>query len=125
MDDQWRAYMAEVCARIEGLFPYPPPEYDLNFRYMFGGIGAYVRGRIFLIITDEGIAVKFAERTREMLHEQYPDVVQLSWTKLYLIMPPYVYDDEEAFSEWLRLSVDDVVHTPPKPRKPRARKHLP
>ena len=42
----------QIQLTVEDAFPFPPPEYDLAFRRMFGGLGLYVRGRIFAIVMD-------------------------------------------------------------------------
>jgi TfoX/Sxy family transcriptional regulator of competence genes len=106
---------------IEFASPYPPPEVDMTFRRMFGGAGGYVRERIFCVVTDEGLALKFAPDTQAELVQDAPEARHLSWTKLYLIVPPYIQDDEAQFSVWVGRSIDDVLTMPIK-KNPRKRK---
>ncbi len=109
-----KALHKSTIQRIEYCLPMPPPEVDLDFRQMFGGIGGYVRERIFFVLTDEGPALKFAKATQADLLQEAPDAFNLSWTRLYLVVPPYIWDDDARLSEWLQRSVDDVLAMPKK-----------
>jgi TfoX/Sxy family transcriptional regulator of competence genes len=97
---------------IERSMPYPPPEVELNFRHMFGGMGGYVRGRIFTILVTEGVALKFPPETQSELLHQAPDAHHLVWTQQYLVVPPYILEDEARLSEWLQISIDYVLSLP-------------
>lgn len=92
--------------------PYPPPEVELNFRHMFGGMGGYVRGRIFAVIETEYIALKYPPETQQRLLQQAPDATHIFWTRQYLILPPYILEDEARLSEWLQISIDYVLSQP-------------
>ncbi len=50
---------------LEDAMPYPPEAMDLLFRPMFGGVGAYVRGRFFAIIASSGLALKLPADIQE------------------------------------------------------------
>ncbi|HLU08943.1 MAG TPA: TfoX/Sxy family protein [Oceanobacillus sp.] len=102
---------------IERAMPYPPPEVELYFRHMFGGMGGYVRERIFAILGSEGVALKFPPETQSELLQQAPDAHHLVWTRQYLILPPYILEDEARLSEWLQLSIDYVLSQPRKRRR--------
>jgi TfoX/Sxy family transcriptional regulator of competence genes len=106
---------------IEFASPYPPPEVDMTFRSMFGGAGGYVRERIFCVVTGEGLALKFAPDTQAKMVQETPEARHLSWTKLYLIVPSYIQEDEAQFSMWVGRSIDDVLTMPIK-KNPRKRK---
>ena len=97
---------------IERAMPYPPPEVELYFRHMFGGMGGYVRGRIFTVLVSDGVALKFPPETQSELLEQAPDAYHLVWTRQYLILPPYILEDEARLNEWLQLSIDYVLAQP-------------
>jgi hypothetical protein len=75
-----------------------------------------VRGRIFAIVTNEGLAFKLDDYAQGELREDAPDARTLSWTKKYLIAPPYVVDDSARLSDWIQCSVEYVVTLPPKKR---------
>lgn len=100
--------------RIEDCLPYPPPEVELDFRHMFGGMGAYVRGKIFAILFGDEIALKFDRRTQDALLEEAPDAQHVSWTKLYFVLPTRIAEDDSTLGEWMRLSIDDVLNAPPR-----------
>jgi hypothetical protein len=109
-----------AAARITAAFPVPPPEVDLRFRPMFGGLGGYVRERIFFVLTGEGAALKFSPQSQALLRAQAPDAVHLSWTRLYLIVPPDIWDDDAQLGAWLERSIDDVLSAPPRGAKARS-----
>lgn len=99
--------------QIEEAFPYPPPEYDLWFRHMFGALVAYVRARPFCFVTDEGMSFKLDDYAQGELREEAPDARTLSWTRKYLIAPPDVQDDPSRLGDWIQRSVDYVLTLPP------------
>lgn len=102
---------------IEQASPWPPPEIDLMFRPMFGGLGIYTRGRIFAIVTSEGLAFKLDDYAQGELKETAPDAVHLSWTRKYLIAPPYIEDDPARLEDWMQRSVEYVQSLPPEKKK--------
>lgn len=106
---------------IEDACPYPPPEAELSFRPMFGGLGIYTRGRIFAIVTSEGLAFKLDEYGQGELREGAPGAATLSWTRKYLIAPPYIEDDPARLEDWIERSLGYVWSLPPdkKPGKRR------
>lgn len=106
-----------AAARIEAAFPVPPPEVDLRFRPMFGGLGGYVRERIFFVLTDEGPALKFSRDTQDTLRSEAPDAAHLSWTRLYLTVPPDIWNDDARLGDWLQRSISDVLAAPPGGRR--------
>ena len=99
--------------QIEEAFPYPPPEYGLWFRHMFGGMVAYVRGRPFSFVTDEGLSFKMDDYAQEECREEAPEARTLAWTTKYLIAPPSILDDPARLGDWIQRSVDYVVTLPP------------
>ncbi len=107
---------------IEDACPYPPPEIELGFRRMFGGLGIYVRGRICAIVTNEGLALKLDDYGQDELREDAPDARNLSWTPKYLIAPPYVVDDPALLGDWLQRSIDYVLSLPPEKKKGKGRR---
>lgn len=98
---------------IEDVCPYPPPEAELNFRPMFGGLGIYTRGRIFAFVTDEGLAFKLDDYAQGELKESTPGAVNLSWTRKYLIVPSYIEDDQARLEDWIQRSLGYVWSLPP------------
>ena len=101
---------------IEEAFPYPPPEVDLSFRRMFGGLGMYVRGRICAIVTNEGLGFKLDEYAQGELRGIWPEAQNISWTAKYLIAPPDVVADPALLTDWIQRCVDYVLSVPPKKR---------
>jgi len=95
---------------------------ELTFRPMFGGVCAYVGGRVFASLSNVGLALKLPpEAQAELLTE--PGAKRLQYepdappSKQYIVVPPPVQADTAALAAWLARSVDYALAQPaPKPR---------
>ncbi len=47
-----------------------PPDEELTFRAMFGGVGTYARGRMFASLSNSGLALKLGPESRARLLEE-------------------------------------------------------
>ena len=65
-----KEYLQGLAALLEAATSGLPPDIDLEINPMFGGMGAYVRGRILGILYDGGIALKLAEGDQEALLQE-------------------------------------------------------
>lgn len=95
---------------------------ELTFRPMFGGVCAYIGGRVFASLSNIGVALKLPpEAQAELLSAggaerlQYePDAPP---SKQYIVVPPPMRADPAALAVWLARSVDHVRSQPaPKPK---------
>ena len=95
---------------------------ELTFKPMFGGVCAYIGGRVFASLSDIGLALKLPpEAQAELLaldgakRLQYaPDAPP---SKQYIVAPPSMQSDPAVLSPWLARSVEYVLAQPaPKPR---------
>ncbi|MBN1313172.1 MAG: TfoX/Sxy family protein [Anaerolineae bacterium] len=100
-----------------------PPDIDLEFRKMFGGTAAYVRGRVFAIRSTPGLALKLEETDQKaLLHE--PGAAYLQHdpdrpvSKQYIVVPPHIRENQKMLKEWVKRSVD-YAKTLPLPKKRR------
>jgi hypothetical protein len=64
-------------------------------------------------VTNEGLAFKLDDYAQGELREDAPDAHTLSWTKKYLIAPPYVVEDPARLGDWIQRSVEYVISLPP------------
>ena len=83
-----------------------PPELELAFRPMFGGIMAYAEGKAFASISDMGLALNAkgplmaeflaAEGARPLRYrpEDPP-------SKSYVLVPDAMLDDRDALHDWI------------------------
>lgn len=101
---------------------------ELTFKPMFGGVCAYVGGRVFASLSNSGLALKLPpEAQAELLNEagakrlQYePDAPP---SKQYIVVPPPMQSDTAALAAWLVRSVDYVLAQPaPKPKASKAKR---
>ena len=105
-----------------------PPEIELRFKPMFGGIGVYADGRMFMTLSDVGLALKIGGAEHETLLKlrgakplQYaPDAPP---SKSYVVVPESMLADRNLLRRWIETSAAFVKAAPPKMGK-RRRKAL-
>jgi TfoX/Sxy family transcriptional regulator of competence genes len=95
----------------------------LTFKPMFGGICAYLSGRVFASLSDGGLALKLPPTAQDELLK-VPGARRLQYepssppSKQYIIVPSEILSDSQAWETWFKQSVDHVLSLPaPKPRK--------
>ncbi|HEX3701426.1 MAG TPA: TfoX/Sxy family protein [Phenylobacterium sp.] len=100
-----------------------PPDMELAFKAMFGGIMGYVDGKAFASLSDVGLALKLAgEDYAELLG--VPGARALQYTpdtppsKSYVVVPDAWLADREALRAWIVRGAARLK--PAKPRKARA-----
>ncbi len=98
---------------------------NLTFKPMFGGVCAYVGGRVFASLSDIGLALKLPPDAQAELLAQ-PGAKRLQYepdappSKQYIVVPPPMQTDTPALAAWLKRSVDYVLAQPaPKPKPPK------
>lgn len=95
---------------------------ELTFKPMFGGVCAYVGGRVFASLSNVGLALKLPpEAQAELLLEEGAKRLQYEPdappSKQYVVVPPPMQTDPAALAVWLARSVEYVLAQPaPKPR---------
>lgn len=99
-----------------------PADVDLRFKAMFGGISGYADGRIFLSLSDVGLALKLGEADRAALLKvkgakplQYEPSMPPS--KTYVVVPDTMLSDRKALNGWISRSCAFVKSQPAKPAK--------
>ena len=83
-----------------------PPDLPLTFKPMFGGILAYVDGKVFASLSNVGLALKLAgDDHRDFL--ALPGAEPLRYeqdaplSKSYMVAPTALIADREAFRAWI------------------------
>ena len=83
-----------------------PPELELAFRPMFGGIMAYAEGKAFATLSDAGMALKakgplmaefLATDGAQPLRYRPEDPP----SKSYVLVPDEMLDDRDALQDWM------------------------
>jgi TfoX/Sxy family transcriptional regulator of competence genes len=96
-----------------------PPDLELTFKPMFGGIMGYAAGKVFVSLSDVGLGLKLAGADREALLA-IPDAKPLQYephsppSKSYVVVPDAMLSDGEALRAW---TVRSVAGLPPKSAK--------
>ncbi len=99
-----------------------PPDMELAFRPMFGGIMGYATGKVFASLSDVGLALKLSGESRDVLLTvqgskplQYePDQPP---SKSYVVVPESMLSDFDGLRNWIVRSAAGVA-----PKSARSRK---
>lgn len=96
---------------------------DLTFKSMFGGVSAYVDGRVFASLSNIGLALKLSpdsqakllslEGAKRLRYE--PDAPE---SKQYIVVPENLCTVEKELAIWVEHSRNYVLSLPaPKPKR--------
>ena len=83
-----------------------PPDLELTFRPMFGGIMGYVEGKVFASLSNVGLALKLAGADREALLAE-PGAHPLQYepdqplSKSYVVVPETMLSDPDVLRRWI------------------------
>jgi TfoX/Sxy family transcriptional regulator of competence genes len=97
-----------------------PPDLDLGFRPMFGGIFGYAAGQAFASLSNVGLALKMTGADYAAL-SAVPDVKPLRYepddppSKTYLLLPDAILADPDSLRSWITRSAASLK---PKSKKP-------
>ncbi len=101
------------------------PATELEFKHMFGGVCAYVEGRVFASLSNVGLALKLSQESQNELLKE-PEAKYLQYepgtppSKQYVVVPPAMVDDPTGLSRWLGESIAFVKTLPSKKKKGRS-----
>ncbi|MDB5444613.1 MAG: hypothetical protein JWP86_2036 [Phenylobacterium sp.] len=101
-----------------------PPDMELMFKPMFGGIMAYADGKAFASLSSVGLALKLSGDDYTGLLA-VPGARPLQYTpdmppsKSYVVVPEALLADHDALRPWIVRGAANLK--PAKPRKARAR----
>jgi TfoX/Sxy family transcriptional regulator of competence genes len=120
--------MPHVPARLQShVEAAAPPNIELRFKPMFGGIGVYADGRMCISLSDVGLALKLGEAERAELLKlkgakplQYEPSAPPS--KSYVVVPASMLTDRAALGRWIAVSAAFARAAPAKKPRKRAAK---
>lgn len=104
-----------------------PPDLDLSFRPMFGGILAYLDGKAFATLSNVGLALKLAGADHAELLT-LPGAMPLRYepnsppSKSYVTVPEAMLKDPDALRPWIARGAAGLAKIVKKPRTLRPRK---
>lgn len=99
-----------------------PPDLELGFRPMFGGIFGYAAGQAFASLSNVGLALKMTGADHAALSE-VPGVEPLRYepddppSRSYLLLPDAILSDPDGLRSWMARSAAGLKPTKKKPRK--------
>jgi TfoX/Sxy family transcriptional regulator of competence genes len=99
-----------------------PPDLELGFRPMFGGIFGYAAGQAFASLSNVGLALKMTGADHSALGE-VPGVKPLRYepddppSKSYLLLPDAMLSDPDSLRLWMTRSAAGLKPKTKKPRK--------
>lgn len=99
-----------------------PPDMDLTFKSMFGGILGYADGKPLLSLSDVGLGIKLGGPAHaELLALPGARPVQYEPdqppSKSYVCVPDAMLDDREALRDWIVRGADGLKAAPQKKRR--------
>lgn len=103
-----------------------PPDLELMFRSMFGGIMGYAAGQAFASLSNRGLALKMSGANHLAL-TAVPGVVPLRYepddppSKTYLLVPDAMLSDPDSLRPWIARSAAGLKPSTQKPRKTAAK----
>lgn len=103
-----------------------PPDLDLTFRPMFGGILAYVDGKPFASLFDGGLGLKLAGADHAAF-SALPGAKPLQYepnsppSKSYVVAPEAMLADPTALRPWIVRGAEGLKNIVKKPRKAKAK----
>ena len=99
-----------------------PPDMELAFRPMFGGIMGYAAGKVFASLSDVGLALKLSSEGRDALlaisgskPQQYEPDQPVS--KSNVVVPEAMLSDSDGLRDWIVRSAAGLA-----PKSVRSRK---
>lgn len=90
-----------------------PPDLDVTFRPMFGGLFAYANGKPFASLSDVGLALKFAGSERDAILA-LPGAAPLRYepdqpaSKSYVVVPETMLSEPAELRSWVVRSVSGL-----------------
>ena len=111
---------AELQKRAEAAAPL---ELELRFKPMFGGIGAYANGRMFMSLSDVGLALELGEEEcAQLLKVRGAKPLQYEPnsppSKSYVVVPDKMLADRKLLRAWIAASAAFAKST--RANRPRA-----
>ena len=99
-----------------------PPDLELMFKPMFGGVLAYAYGKPLASLSDVGLALKASGKLNaEFLAT--PGAVPLRYepdappSKTYVVVPETMLGDREALRAWIVKAAADLAAAPAKKKR--------
>ena len=115
-------YLEVLQAMVEDVMSEFPPDVDLEFKHMFGGKGAYVRGRIFAVLWKDGLALKLSEEDQQALLELAGASLTAPIGKKYTVVPEPFLEQKALLSPWVDKSFRYALTLPLPEKKKRKKK---
>jgi len=97
-----------------------PPDLELAFRPMFGGIMGYAGGKVFASLSDVGLALKLTGEDRDALLA-VPGSKPLQYepdqpaSKSYVVAPEAMLNDHDTLRAWIVRSTKGVTSATARP----------
>jgi TfoX/Sxy family transcriptional regulator of competence genes len=96
------------------------PDIDLHFKKMFGGLGAWTRGRMFLAVTGFGVGLKLPDSEIEVLLKQGGRILEYEVgmpMKSYVVPPDDILKDPAQYRKLVERSITYCMDLPLKRKR--------
>ena len=102
-------YLDKITGLLRNVRPGIVAQYELEFKNVFGAVGGYVYGKIFISCGKFGIALKLPP---EMLKEKGAKPLKYFHNghikKEYVVLPKQIIEDKKQFRKLIKISIDYV-----------------
>ena len=104
-------YSEKITTLLEQVHPKLSTTHRLEFKNVFGAVGGYVNGRIFVSCGKFGVALRLPSQTLESLFNE-KIVKHLKYfpnghvKKEYAVLPKRIFEDSHKFKKLLDKSIE-------------------
>jgi TfoX/Sxy family transcriptional regulator of competence genes len=109
-------YLDDLRALLGPVTDALPSAVEVAFKHFFGGAALYVDGRICIILTPVGLALKLPEDARAELMARGGTPLRYfpkaPVKKHYAVVPAALRENESEFRPWAHRSIDYVLALP-------------
>jgi len=120
MEKQWKKSSPELGRVLDSALL----RFTCDKRPMFGSPVFWINRNMFAGVHEDHIFIRFSESDRAEIMKKFPDArpfepLKGRIMKEYIVVPRALYDDAQAFNEWLKRAHAYAVSLPAKPKKNR------
>ena len=112
--NMWNKHFEKITKLLEKSVPKLATKHRLEFKNVFGAIGGYVNGHIFISCGRFGVALRLPPKTLTELFQE-KDISQLRYfpkghvKKEYVVIPQRIINDQIRFKKLLNKSIQFVL----------------
>jgi TfoX/Sxy family transcriptional regulator of competence genes len=118
-----KEHLETMRSLVEQVSAHLAADIELEFKYLFSGLFAYVEGRAFASMSTVGLALKLPPDSQvELLQHTGAKYLQYEINgpihREYVVVSPEFHENHELLAHWIERSINHALSLPvPKKRK--------